>query len=86
MTGPKGELPGSPLRQTQSTPPPPPVGQVGTHWADCWRVHLDCACNRIERLAGCVRLQRLALAEIAEKTMDRRAAARARIVLEEARW
>lgn len=37
----------------------------GTHWADCWRVHLPCAVVKIDRLAKVVRIQRQELLTIA---------------------
>ena len=26
------------------------MGRIGTHWADCWKVHLGCATAEVERL------------------------------------
>jgi hypothetical protein len=39
--------------------------RLGTHWADCWRVHHPCAVAKIARLARAVRIQRQELLTIA---------------------
>lgn len=64
----------------------PDTDEGTTHWADCWHVHQRCAAIRVAQLARCVRIQRSALAVIAEFTTDPKVDQLARKALDEARW